>query len=319
MTARGWALFLTRRLLGIAVLLLCVSFLIFALLALAPGDPVNILLGETPRSGNIVQQLNHQYHLDQPFYTQYWIWLKQASHLNFGSSIYTTLPVTKEIEQRLPTSIFLGVYAFVLTMLFGLTLGLVAGIKRNSRVDRGVVAGAMLGLGCPAFVTGIALIYLFSITLKWFPVYGRGSGFTDELWHLTLPAFAMAITTSAAITRQTRAAILGVVDQDYITFARALGLSRPRIWLTYILRTALVPIATISTLLLSGLIVGAALAEAVFSIPGVGGLLVSAASNQDIPVLQGVGMLVATSLMCANLLADILYMIIDPRIRAERA
>jgi peptide/nickel transport system permease protein len=314
-TARAWALFLARRLSAIAVLLLLVSFLIFALLYIAPGNPIDILLGETPRTGDVVQKLNHQYHLDQPFFTQYWIWLKNAARLHFGTSINNTLPVSVEIKTRFPTSALLGAYAFLLTMFFGLAMGLLAALKRETKVDRGIMGAAVVGLSSPAFVTAIGLLYLFSITLKWFPVYGKGAGFVDELWHLTLPAIALAVVTTAAIAKQTRAALLGVLDQDYVAFARARGLSQTRVLFRYILRNGLVPVATIATILLSALITGAVLAEAIFSIPGIGGLLVQAANNQDIPVLQGVGMLLAAMIMLANLAADVLYMLIDPRIR----
>jgi peptide/nickel transport system permease protein len=314
-TARAWVVFLSRRLSAIAVLLLLVSFLIFALLYIAPGNPIDILLGETPRTPDVIQKLNHQYHLDQPFFTQYWIWLKNAARLHFGTSINNTLPVSVEIKTRFPTSALLGAYAFLLTMVFGLAMGLIAALKRETKVDRGIMGAAVVGLSSPAFVTAIGLLYLFSITLKWFPVYGKGAGFVDELWHLTLPAIALAVVTTAAIAKQTRAALLGVLDQDYVAFARARGLSQTRVLFRYILRNGLVPVATIATILLSALITGAVLAEAIFSIPGIGGLLVQAANNQDIPVLQGVGMLLAAMIMLANLAADVLYMLIDPRIR----
>ena len=302
----------------LALLLALVSFAIFSLLYLAPGNAVEILLGTKPRTPEMVRLLRHEYHLDKPFFTQYWIWARGAAQLHFGNSIQTTLPVSEEIDARLPTSLFLGVYAYLLTMVVGVGLGTLAAFRGRGIVDRSVVAGAIVALSTPAFVGGVFLLYLFGVLVPWFPTYGKGAGFFDELWHLTLPAIALAGITTGTIVKHTRAAMIGVLDQDYLTFARARGLSAPRILLVYALRNALIPIVTVSAILLSGLIVGAVFIENTFSLPGIGQLLVQSANAEDLPMIQGVAMMMAVVIMGANLHADLLYMAVDPRIRLGR-
>jgi peptide/nickel transport system permease protein len=313
----GWGLlvFVLRRLAVLAVLLVVISFVSFSLLYISPGNLIDILLGARPHTAATVQALTREYHLNEPFLAQYWLWARQAVQLHFGTSIQTSLPVTSEITARLPLSMFLGIYSFVLTMVFGIGLGVVSALRRGSIVDRGLTGGVMLGLSTPAFVAGVALLYVFAIRIHWFPAYGVGSGFFDEFWHLTLPALALALTTVAYVVRHTRAAMIGTLDQDYVVFARARGLSSRRVLYVYLLRNALIPVITISGVILSSLIVGVVLVEVAFSLPGLGSLLVTAAGAKDIPTLQGVVLLFAVVIVVANLLADVVYMVVDPRIR----
>ncbi|PRB41082.1 ABC transporter permease [Arthrobacter sp. MYb23] len=318
MSARHLALFLARRAGALVIMLAILSFLIYSLLYLAPGSPVDILLGNQPRTPETVRLLNEKYHLDQPFLTQYWIWAQGALQLDFGTSILTTLPVSEEIGSRLPVSIFLGIYAYILTMIGGVGLGVLSALRRKTVVDRGIVGASVIALSTPAFVSGVFLLFLFAITVQLFPATGIGEDFVGRLWHLTLPAVALALTVSAFVLKHTRAAVLAVIDQDYVTFARARGLSPIRIMSTYVLRNALIPIVTISGLVLGSLITGAFLVEVTFSVPGIGQLLVDAAVNKDLPLIQGVAMIIAVVIILANLLADLLYMAIDPRIRVER-
>lgn len=316
MTARHLTLFLVRRIGALLVMLTVLSFVVFALLYLAPGSPVEILLGSQPRTPETVRLLNEKYHLDEPFLTQYWLWVQSALHLDFGTSIQTTLPVEQEISSRLPVSIFLGIYAYILTMIFGVGLGVVSALRRQSVLDRAIVGTTVVALSTPAFVSGVLLLFLFAILTPVFPATGTGVGFFDRLWHLTLPAVALALTVSAYVLKHTRAAVIGVIDQDYVTFARARGLSSARILFSYVLRNALIPIVTISGLVLGSLITGAFLVEVTFSLPGIGKLLVNAAVNKDLPMIQGVALVIAVVIMLANLLADLLYLAVDPRIRA---
>jgi peptide/nickel transport system permease protein len=315
LSGTGLLVFILRRLVVLAVLLVLISFVTFALLYISPGSLLDILLGARPHTAATVRALTSEYHLNKPFMVQYWLWAGQAAQLHFGSSIQTSLPVTSEITARLPLSLFLGIYSFVLTMVFGVGLGVMSALRRGSFVDRGLVGGVMLGLSTPAFVAGVALLYVFAIQVHWFPAYGVGTGFFDELWHLTLPAVALAVTTVAYVTRHTRAAMIGTLDQDYVVFARARGLSPRRVLYVYLLRNALIPVITISGVILSSLIVGVVLVEVAFSLPGLGSLLVTAATAKDIPVLQGVVLLFAVVIVIANLLADVVYMLVDPRIR----
>jgi peptide/nickel transport system permease protein len=311
-------LFLARRLVALLVMLTILSFVIYSLLYIAPGSPVDILLGSQPRTPETVELLNERYHLDEPFLTQYWIWAQSALQLDFGTSIQTTLPVEEEISTRLPVSLFLGAFAFTLTMVLGVGLGVVSALRRKTAVDRGIVGASVVALSTPAFVSGVLLLFLFAILVPIFPATGAGDGFADRVWHLTLPAVALALTVSAFVLKHTRAALIGVIDQDYVTFARSRGLSSARILFTYVLRNALIPIVTISGLVLGALITSAFLVEVTFSLPGIGTLLVDAAINKDLPMIQGVAMVIAVVIMAANLLADLLYMAVDPRIRLGR-
>jgi peptide/nickel transport system permease protein len=315
MTSRSLAVYVARRLATLCLLLVIVSFAIFSLLYASPGNAVDTLLGTAPRTPETVRALRSEYHLDQPFLTQYWLWAKDAARFQFGDSVQTTLPVTDEIRSRLPTSLFLGAYAFILTMLLGLGLGVLAALRRSSTIDRSIVGGSIVGLSTPAFVSGVFLLYVFSVRLRWFPVFGQGSGFIDRFWHLTLPAFSLALVTSAYVMKHTRAAMLGVLQQDYVTFARARGLSWHRVLLAYGLRNALIPVVTISGLVLAYVITGAVLVEVTFSVSGIGQLLVQSATAKDLPMLQGVALVVAVLIMLANLVADLTYAVVDPRVR----
>jgi peptide/nickel transport system permease protein len=219
---------------------------------------------------------------------------------------------------RLPTSLFLGVYAYLLTMALGVGLGMGAALRRRRVADRGIVAGSIVALSTPAFVAGVFLIYLFAIDLHLFPVAGVGEGFIDEVWHLTLPAVSLALVGTAFLVKHTRAAMIAVLDQDYVTFARARGLSPARILLVYGLRNALIPVVTISGVILAFVVTGAVLVEQTFSVPGIGRLLVQSATTKDLPMILGVAMLVAVVIMGANLLADLALVAVDPRIRLGR-
>jgi peptide/nickel transport system permease protein len=312
---QSFAWYILRRLLVLVVLLVVISFVVFSFEYITPGNVVDTLLGLTPRTPETVAALRHQYHLDEPFLTQYWIWARDAAHLQFGNSLRTTIPVSDTLKSRLPTSIFLGVYAYILTMVFGVLLGAWAAVRRRGYADRGIVAGSIVGLSMPAFVSGICLLWIFAIELPWFPSFGLGSGFFDELWHLTLPALALAIVSVAFVLRHARASMIQVLDQDYVTFARARGLSASRVFFLYALRNALIPVVTVSGIILAFLITGAVLVEVTFSLSGLGSLLVQAAQTKDLPVLQGVVLVVAVMIVVANLLVDLAYAVIDPRIR----
>ncbi len=316
----NWALFrfIARRILALFGLLVLISFAVFSLLYIAPGNVVDVLLGLNPRTPETVAALREKYHLDETFFQQYWIWAKDAVQFKFGNSIQTTLPVTDEIKARLPVSIYLGLYAYAITMVLGIGFGIISALRRRGVADRSVVAVSVIGLSTPAFVSGVFLLYLFAILIPWFPTFGRGEGFVDQVWHLTLPAIALAFTCLAFVVKHTRASLINVIDQDYITFARARGLSSRRVLFRYGLRNALIPVVTISAPLLAYVITGAVLVEVNFSLPGNGQMLVQSATVKDLPMLQGIAMLIAVLIMVANLLADLVYLAVDPRIRAAQ-
>lgn len=316
MTTMRWlGLYLARRVGGVLILLILVSIGIFSLLYISPGNPIDVLLGPVPRSPETIAILTSRYHLDASFFDQYWIWLTRAVTGDFGTSIQTSLPVIDEINIRYPTTVFLGVYAFILTVVIGAGLGVVSALRRGTNIDRFAVVTAIAGMSVPSFVIGVLLLFLFAITLPWFPASGGGTGFAGMLWHLTLPALALAIGCAAYIARHVRAAFIRILDEDYVVFARARGLSSRRIFFTYLGRNALIPIITISGIILGYLIVGSVLIEVTFSISGIGQLLVRSANAKDIPMLQAVALLMAAVVMLMNLLTDVIYMFVDPRVR----
>lgn len=309
--------FILRRLLAMAGLLLVVSFLVFSLVYVAPGSVIDVLLGNDPRTPETVALLESKYHLNQPFMVQYWYWLQDALLLDFGDSITSTMPVTQEIFARLPVTVFLAVFAFVLEIVVGLAIGTIAAFHQRSMLDRSLVASTIVGLSTPAFVSGIFVLYVFSVLLGWFPVFGAGGEFFDRLWHLTLPAVALAVSGSAYFVKHTRAAVIAVLDQDYVTFAKARGLTGTEVLFHYVLRNAQIPIIGVAAMLLAQLLVGAVFVEVTFSINGVGDLIVQAANAQDLPMIQGVALFVALVVMAFNLLADLAYTGVDPRVRKK--
>jgi peptide/nickel transport system permease protein len=312
--------FIARRLLGLAVLLFIISFLVFSLIYLAPGNLVDVLLGLGEKSPEVVAAIRQQYHLDDPFFVQYLIWLGNALHFDFGRSIILNQPVTAAIAGRMAITLFISVYGFIVAVVAGLVLGTAAALKRNTAVDRGAVGIAIFGVSAPSFATGLILLWLFAIQLGWFPVIGVGeAGFGDRFWHLTLPALALGVTGTALMTKMTRAALIDSLDQDYINFARSRGVGSVRILFVYGLRNSLIPIVTAAGLVIATTLTGSVLIEQTFSLQGIGSLLISSINNKDIPVVQGTTMLIAVLVVVVNLIVDLSYFIIDPRTRTRGA
>jgi peptide/nickel transport system permease protein len=318
MRTRQVSVFLVRRILALVILLLLISFLVFGLLYLAPGNAIQVLLGTHPSSPAIIAALKAKYHLNDSFIGQYLLWLKGAVHLNLGISIQTGQTVTSLIASRIGLTIFLGIYAFLISVLLGVPAGVIAAMRNRSVADRAIVGVSLLGVSVPAFVSGIFLLYLLAIDVGWFPVYGPGGGFVDRLWHLTLPAFALAFGVMALILKLTRASMVTVLEQDYIAFAQARGVGPVRVIVRYALRNALGPIITAGGLILGVVITGAVLVEQVFALPGIGTLLITSVEAKDVPVVQGFTLLAAAILIAANFLIDLCYLFIDPRITAGR-
>jgi len=312
---RGAALFALKRTLGLAAVLLAISFGTFGLLTVAPGDTAQLLLGTRQQSPAVIESVRHEYHLDKPFLTQYWIWLRRAVRLDFGRSIRTQQSVWSGLSGRLGLSLFLGLYATALAVLVGVPLGILAAVKRRRPVDRAVVGLSVVGVSTPAFTSGVVFLYLFGVLLGWFPIFGAGGGFVDRIYHLTLPAVALALTVMALVVKLTRAAMIGALEQDYVVFARARGVSASSVLVTYALRNALVPIVTAGGAVLGALIAGAVLVEVTFTLPGLGSLLVESVQAKDIPMVQGITVVIAVVIVFVNLLTDLVYLLVDPRIR----
>lgn len=318
MTTGALLLFILRRLIALVVLLLIISFGVFALLYVAPGSVEQVLLGTRPSNPQTLQAIRDEYNLDDPFLTQYAKWLEGAVQLDFGRSIRTSEPVLTGIKNRMGVTLFLGLFGFLIALVAGVLLGVAAAVKKRTSIDRGVVGLSVIGVSAPAFATGIFLLYVFAVLLGWFPAFGQGTGFTDRVWHLTLPALALALTAMALIVKLTRASMINELDQDYVAFARARGISSLRVLFTYAFRNALVPIVTAAGLILGYMLTGAVLVEVTFALPGVGSLLVDSVEFKDVPMVQGVTMVVAFVIIVVNLVTDLLYLFIDPRIRFGR-
>ena len=308
--------FVARRLVAMVAILLVVSFLVFCLLSLAPGDPaITLLGGPSKATPEAIAKVRAAYHLDEPLLIQYWYWLQGVLKFDFGRSISSQLPVTEALGERFPITVALAVYSFIITVVIAIPLGLAAGIRRGTRLDRSVTAVSLIGFAAPVFALAVFLIYVFAVQLGWFPVYGAGKGIVDRIYHLTLPAIALAIGQIAIIARQTRAATMDVATQDYVTFARVRGVSVQKIWGGYVLRNAALPVITISGLVLAFSLTGAVLVEQAFALPGMGTLLVAAVSVLDIPVVQAITLLTAFVILSFNLIIDVTYFALDPRLR----
>ncbi|MEV4182168.1 ABC transporter permease, partial [Streptosporangium canum] len=230
-----------KRLCAAVLLLGVLSVLTYGLLAAAPGGPEQVLLGGRPSTPETRAAIREQYHLDDPFPVRYARWLGDALQGDFGTSIYSREPVTTVIADRLPVTAGLAGYALVLTVVVGVPAGLAAAMRRGGRLDQGITLTSLIALSIPPFALSILLLYGFAVALGWFPVFGAGDTPMERLVHLTLPAIALAAAQAAIVVRQMRAAALDLAAQDFLTFARARGLSRRRVWVSYALRNAALP------------------------------------------------------------------------------
>lgn len=308
------AAFVAKRLLFAVFLLFVVSFLVFSLQSLSKGSFVATVLGGRPASAEQVQLVRDTYHLDDPLLTRYWLWLQDAVQLDFGRSIKSDTTVVSAIEGRLGVTLELTLLTIVIVVLVGVPLGMISGMRRGTFLDRFFTSSSVVGLSAPVFATGIFLLYVFGVYLNWFPSFGAGDGgLVDRLHHLALPAIALAATMVAIVARQTRAVTLDIMRQDFVTFARARGLSSRRVLLNYALRNVSVPVVTVAGLLLIYLIGGTILVEQVFSIEGLGKLMVTSVDSSDIPVVQGITLVFALFVVVVTLVVDLVTMWLDPR------
>ncbi|MFF3670546.1 ABC transporter permease [Microtetraspora malaysiensis] len=306
---------LARRLAAALVLLGVLSALTFGLLAASPGGPEQVLLGSRPSTAETRAAIRAEYHLDDPFPVRYARWLGDAVRGDFGVSIYSREPVTDVIADRMPVTASLAGYALLLTVAVGVPLGLVAAMRRGGALDQGITLAALVTLAIPPFALSILLLYGFAVALGWFPVFGAGETPLDRIVHLTLPAIALAGAQTAMVVRQMRAAALDLAGQDFLTFARARGLPRRRIWLGYALRNAALPVLTVGGLLLAANLTGSLFVEQAFGLHGLGALLIGAIGQKDIPVVQALVLLGGAIVVAVNLLIDLAYLAVDPRVR----
>ncbi len=309
--------FLLRRLATIVPTLLFVTMLIFGLQQLLPGDPAIVLAGEE-RDPNVVAYLHRKLHLDEPLPVRYAYWLGGVLRGDLGESMRMQKPVTALIAEKLPVTIELASLALVIALAIGIPAGIVSAVKRDTAWDYGANVFALWGLSTPNFWLGILLILLFSVTLGWLPASGYVSPFEDPRGNLAamiMPAFVLGNAIAAVLMRHTRSAMLQVMSADYVRTARAKGLNERTVVLKHALRNALIPVITLGALEFGTLLSGAVLTEQVFTIPGFGKLIVDAVFNRDYAVVQGVVLFTATAYITLNLLADLAYFLVNPRLR----
>ena len=310
--------FLVKRLITIVPTLVFVSMLIFGLQQLLPGDPAVILAGEE-RDPEVVAYLRTKLHLDEPLPLRYVYWVGGVLRGDLGESVRTQLPVLDLIVQKLPVTVELALLAMMIALLVGIPAGVVSAVGRGTAWDYGANLFALWGLSTPNFWLGILMILLFSVHLGWLPASGYESPFVDlkgNLAAMVMPAFVLGNAIAAVLMRHTRSAMLQVLSTDYVRTARAKGLSERVVVLKHALRNALTPIITLGALELGTLLSGAVLTEQVFTIPGFGKLIVDSVFNRDYAVVQGVVLVTATTYILLNLLADVAYFLVNPRLRA---
>jgi peptide/nickel transport system permease protein len=312
--AQPWARLLALRALGTIAVLFLLSILVFAMLYLAPGDLVKNLLGNRPSSPEAIAAVRAQYHLDEPLPVQYWRWLTGVLTGDLGTSIRLQTSVADAIGSRLGITLTLCALAFAVALLFAIPLGVRSAVRAGGAVDRLASGIGIVGLSAPTFAVGLLLLYVFAYYLPIFPVYGGGRGGIDTLWHLALPAVTLATGLGAIILKLTRTAMLRELEQDYVVAARARGLAEPLVR-RIALRNAAIPIVTGASLVLTFLVGGTVLAETTYALPGLGTLLQDSVLFKDLAVVQALTLLVALVIALIALLADLAYLLLDPRVR----
>jgi peptide/nickel transport system permease protein len=309
--------FLPRRLLQLLPTLFLVSVLIFSLQQLLPGDPALVMAGEE-KDPEVIEQIRRQYHLDEPLPMQYGRWIAGVLQGDLGESMRIKQPVADLVVEKLPVTLQLATMAMLIALLIGIPAGILSAVKKGSAWDVGANVFALWGLSTPNFWLGIMLIFLFSVKLGWLPASGYVSPREDLMQSLAttiMPAFVLGNAIAAVLMRHTRSAMLQAMNADYVRTARAKGLYEPAVVLRHALRNALTPVITLGALEFGTLLSGAVLTEQVFSIPGFGKLIVDAVFNRDYAVVQGVVLVTATVYILLNLLADVLYVMVNPRLR----
>lgn len=309
--------YILRRILIAIPTLLLVSIFVFGLQKLLPGDPVLVMAGED-RNPEVLEYLREKYRLNDPVPVQYLHWLGGVLRGDLGISLRTNQPVTELIAEKLPVTIQLAVMSMIFAFAIGIPAGILSAVKKGTAVDYIANVVALSGLSIPNFWLGIMLILLVSVNLGWLPASGYESLFVDpvrSLETMIMPAFVLGTALAAALMRHTRSAMLGVLQADYVRTARAKGLAERRVVLKHAFRNALLPVVTLSALLFGELLAGAVLTEQIFTIPGFGKLIVDAVFNRDYAVVQGVVLCTAVAFIAMNLIADVLYVLLNPRMR----
>jgi peptide/nickel transport system permease protein len=310
--------FLAKRIAQLIPTLFFVSVIIFSLQQLLPGDPALIMAGEE-RDPEVIEQIRRQYRLDQPVPVQYVYWVKGVLSGDLGESMRIKVPVRDLVLEKLPVTLQLALMAIVIAFTIGITAGIIAAVKKDTVWDYAANVVALWGISTPNFWLGIMLIFLFAVKLGWLPASGYvpfSQDWKASLISMLMPAFVLGNSIAAILMRHTRSAMLQVLNSDYVRTARAKGLMERSVILKHAMRNALTPVITLGALELGTLLSGAVLTEQIFAVPGFGKLIVDAVFNRDYAVVQGVVLVTATTYIALNLLADVLYVLVNPRLRA---
>jgi len=307
------ASFILRRLLQLVPTLIFILIVVFTLVRLLPGDPTSAILGDRALDAD-VERINRELGLDRSLLVQFGVFVKSMASGNFGDSISLKVPVADLILQRLPITMMLTAMAAIIALLMAVPLAFLAALRQGRATDAVIRGAFQVGLSMPVFYIGLLLLTVFGAGLGWFPVGGYGDGFLDHLYHLFLPAVTLALSLSAIIMRNLRAAIIGVVDAEYVQFARSKGIAPKLILLRHVLRNALISTVALFGLSIGTLLGGAVITETVFAVPGAGRLMVESIYGRDYPVVQGLTIALAVLVSITFLLTDLLQAWLDPRV-----
>ena len=309
--------YLLRRLVSLLSILVVVGLVVFFLVRLVPGDPTSALLGENATAEQI-GALRTRLGLDRSLLAQFGAWMESVARGDLGTSIYMRIPVVTAVIQRIEPTGMLALAATLVAVLLGVSLGVIAAIRHNTAVDYAVMVIAMLGLSLPTFWLGLLMIMLFAVTLQWLPAAGYVSILQEpaaSLSYLLMPALALGFSQAAIIARMTRASVLDTLGEDYVRTAHSKGLAAARVVIGHALRNAILPIVTVIGLSIATLAGGVVVTETVFNIPGAGRLVIGSVLRRDYPVIQGTLLVVAAIYVLINFIVDMLYILVDPRVR----
>lgn len=305
--------YLGRRMLQIVPVLIGISMISFLLVRLIPGDPARAMLG-TRATPQLIARIHSQFGLNKPIWVQYIDFVNSVLHGQFGVSFFYQTSVGSLLAARIPLTVALLAYAALMSITLAFPLALLAAFHRGSLADQVIRLLFTTSLGMPAFWLGILLALVLGVNLGLFPVSGPGNGFFDGLWHLTLPAFTIALSITPIIGRSLRSSLIEVMRSDFVTTGRAAGLGNRTIVVTYILRNSLLPAITVLSVNVGWLIGGTVIVEQVFSLPGIGSLLITSISTRDYAIIQGVTLILALFVVVVNLVTDLVYAALDPRV-----
>jgi peptide/nickel transport system permease protein len=314
--------YVVQRLLQAAVVIFLITVITFLIIHLLPGDPIRLLLSQndTQNSTELIEKMHHEFGLDKPLPEQYMNWLSGVFRGDFGISILQHTPVMRDISRRVPITLHIGLLALVISVIIGIPAGIICAVRRGKWIDSIITVLTNLGVTIPSFWLGILLMYLLALKLMWLPPFGYTSPATD-FWLSTkqviMPVICLAVFPLAVTARQTRSTMLEVMRQDYIRTAWSKGLQEKLVVTRHALKNALIPVITLISISLSHVIGGSVLIETVFNIPGMGRLLITSVLNKDYPYVQGIILIFAVTILLLNIIVDISYGWLDPRIRYE--